>query len=93
MDLPFYNFRNAVVVELATMGAAVHTCSRNEVELGKCLKEWMESGFQVTGSVADLSKREDREKLIQQVSIVFDGKLNILVSFSQICLFGCAFGH
>ncbi|KMZ74328.1 NAD(P)-binding Rossmann-fold superfamily protein [Zostera marina] len=71
---------NAVVVELATMGAAVHTCSRNEVELGKCLKEWMESGFQVTGSVADLSKREDREKLIQQVSIVFDGKLNILIN-------------
>lgn len=70
-----------MIVDLASMGAVVHTCSRNEIELGKCLKEWGESGFQVTGSVADVSVREDRKKLMGEVSAMFDGKLNILVSF------------
>ncbi|KMZ75370.1 NAD(P)-binding Rossmann-fold superfamily protein [Zostera marina] len=71
---------NAVIVDLASMGAVVHTCSRNEIELGKCLKEWGESGFQVTGSVADVSVRKDREKLMGEVSAMFDGKLNILIN-------------
>lgn len=31
--------RNATVEELAGLGARVHTCSRNEEELNKCLKE------------------------------------------------------
>lgn len=39
-------------------------------------------GFKVTGSVCDLLHREQRENLIETVSSVFHGKLNILVSLS-----------
>ncbi|KAL8251875.1 hypothetical protein R6Q59_035568 [Mikania micrantha] len=41
----------AVVEELAELGAAVHTCSRNEAELNQCLQEWSAKGFTVTGSI------------------------------------------
>uniref|UniRef100_A0A5K1DDI7 Uncharacterized protein n=1 Tax=Nymphaea colorata TaxID=210225 RepID=A0A5K1DDI7_9MAGN len=68
----------AVVEELATLGASVHTCSRNEAELKKCLAEWEASGFRVTGSVADVSSRPEREKLMEEVARAFDGKLNML---------------
>ena len=68
-----------MVEELAGFGAAVHTCSRNEAELTKCLKEWGDKGFLVTGSVCDASSKPQREKLIEEVASVFNGKLNILV--------------
>ncbi|XP_043699398.1 tropinone reductase homolog At5g06060-like isoform X3 [Telopea speciosissima] len=70
----------AVVEELAGLGAAVHTCSRNEAELNGCLRDWVGKGFQVTGSVCDASSRPQREKLMETVSSVFGGKLNILIN-------------
>nr|XP_043615088.1 tropinone reductase homolog At5g06060-like [Erigeron canadensis] len=70
----------AVVEELAELGAAVHTCSRNEAELNKRLEEWSAKGFTVTGSVCDASSRPQREQLIEKVSSIFNGKLNILVN-------------
>jgi tropinone reductase I len=69
-----------VVEELATLGAAVHTCSRKEAELGERLKEWEARGFLVTGSVSDLSVRDQRERLLREVADRFGGKLDILVS-------------
>lgn len=69
-----------MVEELAGLGATVYTCSRNEAELNDRLKEWEALGLRVTGSVCDLASREQRVELIQKVSSVFDGKLNILVS-------------
>ncbi|KAH1031710.1 hypothetical protein J1N35_043884 [Gossypium stocksii] len=69
----------AVVEELAALGAAVHTCSRNQSELNERLKEWQSKGFKLSGSMCDLSSREQREKLMETVSSVFNGKLNILV--------------
>lgn len=71
---------HAVVEELAALGAAVHTCSRNEVELNRCLEEWSANGFSVTGSVCDASSRAQREQLLEKVSSVFNGKLNILIN-------------
>ncbi|XP_072978388.1 tropinone reductase homolog At5g06060-like [Typha angustifolia] len=71
---------HAVVEELAALGAAVHTCSRNEEELKECLKKWEGLGFRVTGSVSDLSVREQREELMKKASSIFDGKLNILIN-------------
>jgi len=68
------------VEELAWLGATVHTCSRNEEELEKCLQEWKNLNFHVTGSVCDVSSRQEREKLMERVSSIFGGKLNILVS-------------
>ncbi|KAJ9684337.1 hypothetical protein PVL29_016693 [Vitis rotundifolia] len=70
----------AVVEELAGLGATVHTCSRNEAEIEKCLREWHAKGFSVTASVCDGSDRAQREKLMEKVSSIFNGKLNILVN-------------
>jgi Tropinone reductase 1 len=76
------------VEELAGFGATVHTCSRNQGDLNKCLREWEAKGFRVTGSVCDLVSRTQREELMNTVSRQFDGKLNILVSpwFSLVSL-------
>ncbi|XP_052729724.1 noroxomaritidine/norcraugsodine reductase isoform X4 [Vigna angularis] len=68
---------HAIVSDLAAFGAAVHTCSRTQTELNKCLEEWQSEGFQVTGSVCDVSSPHDREKLLQKVASIFNGKLNI----------------
>ncbi|KAK8481016.1 hypothetical protein V6N13_097032 [Hibiscus sabdariffa] len=76
----------ATVEELATLGAVVHTCSRNQTELNEKLQEWQSKGFKVSGSVCDLSCREQREKLMETVSSVFDGKLNILINNAGITL-------
>lgn len=70
----------AVVEELAGFGATVHTCSRNEAELTKCIEEWKGKGLLVSGSVCDASSKAQREKLIQDVSSAFNGSLNILVN-------------
>ena len=76
-----------MVEELAALGAAVHTCFRKEEMLSECLKKWEGLGFGVTGSVCDLSVREHREELLKKVSSIFDGKLNILVSFDLASFF------
>lgn len=75
----FALFRRAVVAELAGLGATVHTCARNGTELDKCLRGWEEEGFRVSGSVCDVSFRDQREELVDTVSSVFNGNLNILV--------------
>ncbi|KAA8534176.1 hypothetical protein F0562_031631 [Nyssa sinensis] len=71
---------HATVEELAELGATVHTCSRNEEELNRCLQEWAAKGFKVTGSVCDASSRAQREQLVEKASSVFNGKLNILIN-------------
>ncbi|XP_022145730.1 tropinone reductase homolog isoform X1 [Momordica charantia] len=70
----------ATVEELAAFGAVVHTCSRSQQDLDQCLKEWQEMGFEVTGSVCDVHIREQREKLMETVSSLFNATLNILVN-------------
>lgn len=70
----------AVVEELAELGAIVHTCSRNKTQLDQCLQEWSAKGFTVTGSVCDASSPSQRQHLLEQVSTIFNGKLNILVT-------------
>ncbi|PRQ34387.1 putative oxidoreductase [Rosa chinensis] len=71
----------AIVEELAGLGARVHTCSRNETQLNECLSEWKKKGLhQVTGSVCDVVSKIQREELIQKVSSLFHGKLNILIN-------------
>jgi len=72
--------RHAIVEEFAELGASVHTCSRNEAELKECIHEWENKGFKVSGSVCDVSSRPEREKLMKQVSSLFNGKLNILIN-------------
>ncbi|OMO83357.1 Short-chain dehydrogenase/reductase SDR [Corchorus olitorius] len=72
---------HAIVEELAGLGAKVHTCSRTETDLNKCLLEWQAKGFdfEVTGSVCDVTSQAQRQELLSTVSSEFNGKLNILV--------------
>ncbi|GJM91699.1 hypothetical protein PR202_ga08102 [Eleusine coracana subsp. coracana] len=70
----------AVVEELVALGAAVHTCSCDEVELCQRLAEWEARGCPVTGTVCDISVRDQRDRLIDKVTRRFSGKLDILVS-------------
>ncbi|KAJ4821321.1 Tropinone reductase [Rhynchospora pubera] len=69
-----------IVEELAGFGVRVHTCARNEQDLNNLLDQWRKINLPVTGSVCDVSSRADREKLMEEVSSIFDGKLNILVN-------------
>ncbi|EAZ30110.1 hypothetical protein OsJ_14171 [Oryza sativa Japonica Group] len=41
----------AIVEELASFGATVHTCARNEATLNRCLEEWRAKKLAVTVSV------------------------------------------
>ncbi|XP_078169099.1 noroxomaritidine/norcraugsodine reductase-like [Carex rostrata] len=68
----------AIVETLAGFGVRVHTCSRHN--LSTVLDEWRRQNLQVTGSVCDVSNSTDREKLMEEVSSIFEGKLNILVN-------------
>ncbi|XP_050237739.1 tropinone reductase homolog At2g29260, chloroplastic-like isoform X1 [Mercurialis annua] len=70
----------AIVEELVGFGARVHTCCRNDNELKKCLKEWDGLGFEISGSVCDVSVSTQREELMKTVSSIYNGKLNILVN-------------
>lgn len=84
-----FNFRHAIVEDLCGFGASVHTCSRNQDELNNCLDQWRSKGFLVSGSVCDVSSREQREKLIQEVTSIFNGKLHIYVSYARLIFVHC----
>ncbi|XP_071693858.1 tropinone reductase homolog At5g06060-like [Rutidosis leptorrhynchoides] len=75
-----YGIGYAIVEELTKLGARVHTCSRDEVKLNQCVHEWSLKGFIVTGSVCDATSRPQREHLIENVSSIFNGELNILIN-------------
>ncbi|RRT61927.1 hypothetical protein B296_00040954 [Ensete ventricosum] len=59
---------HGIVEELARLGAAVHTCSRNEADLNKCLRKWEAEGFKVTGSVCDVSSDIEMDSIDISVS-------------------------
>ncbi|XP_010510316.1 PREDICTED: tropinone reductase homolog At2g30670-like [Camelina sativa] len=71
---------HAIVEELAGLGARIYVCDISETILNQSLSEWKKKGFQVSGSICDVSSRSERETLMQTVSKTFDGKLNILVN-------------
>ncbi|XP_020590222.1 tropinone reductase homolog At2g29290-like [Phalaenopsis equestris] len=70
----------AIVEELSRHGATVHTCARSESELHECLQKWKLLQLNVSGSVCDVSSGAEREKLMETVSSLFHGKLNILIN-------------
>ncbi|KAI3953533.1 hypothetical protein MKW92_005047 [Papaver armeniacum] len=78
---------HAIVEELAGLGATIHICARNKDDIDKCLKDWEAKGYQVTGSVCDVSVPAEREELMKTVSIVFCEKLNILVNSAALYIF------
>ncbi|XP_020273337.1 tropinone reductase homolog At5g06060-like isoform X2 [Asparagus officinalis] len=78
---------HAIVEELVAFGATVHTCSSNEEKLNKCLRRWESLKLPITGSVCDVSSRQEREKLMEKVSSLFNGKLDILINNAGRALF------
>lgn len=74
------HIRHAIVEELASFGANVYTCSRNQMELDECLRQWKAKGYKVGGSMCDLQSRSQRLKFMDNVSSYFGGEINILVS-------------
>ncbi|CAL0303325.1 unnamed protein product [Lupinus luteus] len=77
---------HAIVEELAEFGAAVHICARNQENIDKCLVEWKDKGFSVTGSVCDVLYGDQRQNLMETVATIFHGKLNILVNNAGIAI-------
>ncbi|KAK4730589.1 hypothetical protein R3W88_023577 [Solanum pinnatisectum] len=75
---------HAIVEELASFGANVYTCSRNQMELDECLRQWKAKGFKVGGSMCDLLIRSQRQKFMDNVSSYFDGKINILINNAAV---------
>uniref|UniRef100_A0A7N0U377 Uncharacterized protein n=1 Tax=Kalanchoe fedtschenkoi TaxID=63787 RepID=A0A7N0U377_KALFE len=71
---------HAVVEELAGLGAVVHTCDLRQSDLDACLVGWAAKGWNVTGSVCDVSSHEQRLELMERVSSIFNGKLNLLIN-------------
>ncbi len=79
---------HAIVNELGlTFGCKVLTCSRNQVDLDKCIKEWKEQGMDVRGVVADVSTTEGRATLMEKVNEMINeddcaekGHLDILIN-------------
>ncbi|KAK1298931.1 hypothetical protein QJS10_CPB14g00688 [Acorus calamus] len=61
-------------------------CARNESDLNECLQRWKALASPVTGSVCDVSSPAEREKLMERVSSIFHGKLNILVNNAGIAI-------
>ncbi|XP_028059049.1 tropinone reductase homolog At2g29260, chloroplastic-like [Camellia sinensis] len=72
--------RHANMEELTGLGVKVHTCARHETKLKRCLGDWEDERFGVTGSVCDVSSCLQLEELMDSISFVFNGKLNILVN-------------
>jgi hypothetical protein len=66
---------------LAGLGATVHTCGRNKAQLNECLHECKTKEFWVTSSLYNAVSRVQQEELISIVSSLFNGKLNILISY------------
>ena len=79
--------RLGIVEELVALGATVHVCDKNEPDLIKRLDQWEEQQLPITASLCDVSSRDDRHELIEKVSSLFNGKLNILVRNFFIYLF------
>ncbi|KAL0721930.1 hypothetical protein Bca4012_036529 [Brassica carinata] len=71
---------HAIVEDLAGFGATIHVCDISETSLNQSLSEWEKKGFQVSGSICDVFSRTERETLMQTISKMFNGKLNILVN-------------
>ena len=71
--------RHAIVEELVGLGAIVHICSRAKSDIDVCLLDWKAKGFPVTGSVCDVCSRPQRQSLMETITSLFHGTLDILV--------------
>ncbi|GBF97432.1 hypothetical protein Rsub_09598 [Raphidocelis subcapitata] len=70
----------AIAEALCAAGARVYIVARRGPETGEAVEEMRARGFDVQGSAADLSDREECAALMEKVKAAFDGELHILVA-------------
>jgi len=68
---------------LAEAGASLMLCARREEWLSETLEEFRGKGFRVEGKVADVSKAEDVQAVVNETINVF-GKVDVLVNNAGI---------
>lgn len=56
----------------------VYTCARSAADLEELLGHSKAQGWDVQGCVADVSKPDDRQRLVAAVGDAFGGQLNVL---------------
>lgn len=71
---------------LATKGAKVFACDIKDKELNEYVSELTAKGYTVQGEKCDVTKTEQVTSLIEKVSKVFGGKLDVLVNNAGIHL-------
>jgi NAD(P)-dependent dehydrogenase (short-subunit alcohol dehydrogenase family) len=67
------------VKEFLELGASVFTCSRNKEMLETMAEDFRKIGFEICFTAADVSKREDIDKLFEEIGKKWDG-FDILVN-------------
>ena len=77
----------AIAVKLASLGAAVGLCGRDEVTLQKTAKELRESGAKVFAQVADVSRSGDVNALVEATESHL-GPIQLLVNNAGMGMFG-----
>ncbi len=68
---------------LAEVGASLMLCARREEWLNETLEEFRGKGFRVEGKVADVSKTEDVQAVVDETIKIF-GKIDVLVNNAGI---------
>ncbi len=68
---------------LAEAGASLMLCARREEWLSETLEEFRSKGFRVEGKVADVSKTEDVQAVVDETIKTF-GKIDVLVNNAGI---------
>ncbi len=70
----------AITEEFIHLGAEILIVARNENEVNDAVTAWQNQGHKAFGCVADVSKSEDRKKVMTSVQNVFGDSLDILVN-------------
>ena len=70
----------AIAEEFLNLGAEILIVARNENEVNDAVTEWQNQGHKAFCCVADVSKSEDRKKVMTSVQNVFGDSLDILVN-------------
>lgn len=67
----------SIVNELLSLGAIVYVIARNENELNSKLEIWANQGYQVHGIIADLTKFDTYDKILESINV---NKIDILIN-------------
>lgn len=70
----------AIAEEFLALGADILIVARNEKEVVEAVAEWQKQGYNAFGCVADVSKSDERLKVIENMQQVFGDSLDILVN-------------